>query len=126
MKDCTDGSDESVLECISFQCDADTKFRCLYGACIDKSLECNGQNDCIDKSDELTEKCIPNIEEKQRGNCSQQQFQCLSGECIPVESACNGIPECQDKSDEVRQYLIKDFRFSTKVRHLLIKSLKIP
>lgn len=40
--DCSDGSDETVLECISFQCRED-KFRCSYGACVEHSAECNGE-----------------------------------------------------------------------------------
>lgn len=58
----------------------------------------------MDNSDELTERCIPDIDEKQRGNCSIDQFQCNSGECIPIESACNGSPDCSDKTDEIVQH----------------------
>lgn len=47
--DCTDGSDETVLECISFQC-SDTKFRCAYGACVNLTAECDGVKDCADNS----------------------------------------------------------------------------
>lgn len=48
----------------------------------------------------MTEKCLPNIEETLRGNCSAEQFQCRSGECIPVDSLCDGTAECSDFSDE--------------------------
>lgn len=50
--DCTDGSDETVTECISFQC-SDSKFRCSYGACVNKTSECNGVKDCSDNSGNL-------------------------------------------------------------------------
>lgn len=49
IADCTDGSDESVRECISFQCSGD-KFRCTYGACVNKTAECDGAKDCNDNS----------------------------------------------------------------------------
>lgn len=49
ISDCTDGSDETVRECISFQC-SETKFRCTYGACVNKTSECDGAKDCHDNS----------------------------------------------------------------------------
>lgn len=49
ISDCTDGSDETVRECISFQCN-ESKFRCTYGACVNKTSECNGAQDCADNS----------------------------------------------------------------------------
>lgn len=53
------------------------------------SLFCsNGVKDCADNSDELTEKCLTNNEEKLRGKCSAEQFQCNSGECIPIDNLC--------------------------------------
>lgn len=97
--DCSDGSDETVRECISFQCQP-SAFRCAYGACVNQTAECNGIKNCADNSDELTAKCIPDIEERRQGNCTKSQFHCLSGECIPLDSLCNGSIECKDKSDE--------------------------
>lgn len=99
ITDCSDGSDETVLDCISFQC-PETKFRCAYGACVEKSAECNGMRDCADNSDELSPRCLTNIDEMLRGNCSVDFFQCKSGECIPLDSACDGKAECRDRSDE--------------------------
>lgn len=49
IADCTDRSDETVRECISFQCGED-KFRCTYGACVNKTAECDGAKDCADNS----------------------------------------------------------------------------
>lgn len=48
----------------------------------------------------MTEKCIPNVEENLRGNCSVELFQCKSGECIPMDSSCDGRVDCSDASDE--------------------------
>lgn len=56
--------------------------------------------DCADNSDELTEKCLPNIEEMLRGNCSAEMFQCRTGQCIPLDAVCDGRVECPDRSDE--------------------------
>ena len=36
----------------SGQCDAERMFTCRSGACISKSLMCNGEADCVDASDE--------------------------------------------------------------------------
>lgn len=46
-------------------------FRCLYGACIAGRLECNGKQNCVDNSDELTLSC-PGIKEiySRTGNCT--------------------------------------------------------
>lgn len=49
IADCSDGSDETVRECISFQC-SEEQFRCTYGACVNKTAECDGSKDCHDNS----------------------------------------------------------------------------
>ncbi|XP_055325237.1 modular serine protease-like isoform X1 [Sitodiplosis mosellana] len=103
IADCTDGSDETVRECISFQC-SESKFRCTYGACVNKTAECNGAKECHDNSDELTEKCLPDNDDRIRGKCSAEQFQCKSGECIPIDNLCDGNKECRDSSDESVEY----------------------
>lgn len=100
MKHCSDGSDETVKECIAFRCPAETKFRCTYGGCIDKNQECNGVQNCADNSDELTEKCNAGQEARLRGNCPADQYQCSSGECISADDFCDGYAHCRDKSDE--------------------------
>lgn len=35
------------------QCPNRNDFRCTDGECIDAAKECNGENDCADRSDEL-------------------------------------------------------------------------
>lgn len=97
--DCTDGSDETMRECISFQCTAN-KFRCAYGACVNATVECDTHKDCVDNSDELTAKCLPNVEISRRGKCSVEEFQCASGACIAIEDLCDGKRDCGDDSDE--------------------------
>lgn len=34
------------------KCDASTEFRCSDGTCIDINWKCDGENDCLDDSDE--------------------------------------------------------------------------
>lgn len=41
-------------------------------------------------ADELSEKCLPDNDEKKRGRCSADEFQCRSGECIPIDNLCDG------------------------------------
>lgn len=67
---------------------------------MSKDAECNGKVECPDGSDELTEKCIPDLDKKLQGNCTVEEFQCKSGECVPIEALCNGPADCMDKSDE--------------------------
>lgn len=99
IADCTDQSDESVRECVSFQC-APNKFRCAYGACVNETAECDQHRDCMDNSDELTAKCLPNLDVDRRGNCSVDSFQCSNGTCISLEDLCDGKADCSDASDE--------------------------
>lgn len=42
------------------------KFRCDYGACIDKNKLCDGVRDCLDDSDEYPDICpsTPSIKQK--------------------------------------------------------------
>lgn len=56
IKDCTDGSDETLQLCVGFDC-PDGAFHCGYGACISGTAKCNGVRDCADGSDEAWELC---------------------------------------------------------------------
>lgn len=51
--DCTDESDETTVTCISFQC-SDSEFQCAYGACVDRTAECDGVRNCADNSGNST------------------------------------------------------------------------
>ncbi|GAB0086083.1 Low-density lipoprotein receptor-related protein [Sergentomyia squamirostris] len=57
--------------------------------CIPMSWRCDGQNDCMDKSDEMD---CP--------SCSGDQFRCQSGECIDRKFVCDGTTHCADGHDE--------------------------
>ena len=53
---------------------------------------CDGQNDCIDNSDEPAG-CPPFY-------CIPGQFQCANKQCISPNQICDGVAQCADKSDE--------------------------
>ncbi|KAH8242700.1 hypothetical protein KR032_001240, partial [Drosophila birchii] len=56
-RDCTDGSDETFVECRNVLCD---ELSCSYGGCYKESQQCDGIEDCWDKTDEHPEYCSPN------------------------------------------------------------------
>ncbi|XP_060836737.1 modular serine protease-like isoform X1 [Rhopalosiphum padi] len=51
IRDCSDGSDETLLLCEMVLCPQDT-FKCKYGACISNKYICDGSKQCADGSDE--------------------------------------------------------------------------
>ncbi|XP_038154914.1 low-density lipoprotein receptor-like [Cyprinodon tularosa] len=62
---------------------------CGNRICIPKELRCNGQNDCIDNSDE-----------GECGKCSKGGIRCPEGKCLSAEERCDGRVQCSDGSDE--------------------------
>ena len=59
--------------------------------CFKSSFACDGDANCVDKSDEKN--CI----------CLAEQFKCeTSGRCISVRKRCDGLNDCGDGSDENR------------------------
>lgn len=64
------------------------EFRCHNGICINQKLVCDGDNACVDQSDEKACKC------------QSSEFKCPDGKCLSVKNLCNGKEDCVDGSDE--------------------------
>lgn len=67
-------------------------FTCANQRCIPKSWLCDGDNDCLDNSDE-EQNCT-------KPTCGSNEFQCRSGRCIPNTFKCDAENDCGDYSDE--------------------------
>ncbi|XP_028318085.1 low-density lipoprotein receptor-related protein 2 isoform X3 [Gouania willdenowi] len=84
---CPTGSDEencpTVIGCL------DSEWTCRNHMCIPEELLCNGENDCMDHSDE--DGC---------GLCREGGVRCPEGTCWSSEHRCDGTRHCSDGSDE--------------------------
>lgn len=97
--DCLDGSDEASCPtpATSNTCEPQ-EFRCESGPtkCIPVPWRCDGEADCLDRSDEKD--CSANT-------CESWQFQCaVSKRCIYQSWVCDGELDCKhegDRSDEM-------------------------
>ena len=68
-------------------------FTCDNQRCIPKTWVCDGDDDCLDNSDEQQNCTKP--------TCQPNEFQCNSGRCIPESFKCDSDNDCGDSSDEM-------------------------
>ncbi|XP_070804166.1 low-density lipoprotein receptor-related protein 6 isoform X2 [Pituophis catenifer annectens] len=76
----------------------DSQFQCESGQCIDATLQCNGEPNCQDNSDEKKCKVL----------CLTDQFRCASGQCIGKNKKCDHSLDCNDNSDEQGCYTTEE------------------
>jgi hypothetical protein len=69
-----------------FRCTSD-EFQCDNKRCVKINLKCDGDENCIDGSDEYN--CL----------CPSTNFSCPSGECISTADLCDNKKDCKDETD---------------------------
>ncbi|RVE42510.1 hypothetical protein evm_012839, partial [Chilo suppressalis] len=68
-------------------------FTCRNQRCIPRTWLCDGDDDCLDNSDEDQANCT-------KSTCGPLDFMCKSGRCIPATFKCDTENDCGDYSDE--------------------------
>ncbi|CAL8335883.1 unnamed protein product [Lota lota] len=74
------------------QCQAG-EFACRNSRCIQERWKCDGDNDCLDNSDEALELC-------HQHTCPSDRFKCHNNRCIPLRWLCDGDNDCGNDEDE--------------------------
>ncbi|KAG8452515.1 hypothetical protein GDO86_004341 [Hymenochirus boettgeri] len=69
------------------------EFACKNSRCIQERWKCDGDNDCLDNSDEAPELC-------HQHTCPSDRFKCENNRCIPNRWLCDGDNDCGNNEDE--------------------------
>ncbi|TNN88761.1 Low-density lipoprotein receptor-related protein 1B [Liparis tanakae] len=69
------------------------EFQCHNQRCIRALWKCDGDDDCLDGSDEESHSCYNHT-------CPVDQFKCSNNRCIPKRWLCDGTNDCGDNEDE--------------------------
>uniref|UniRef100_A0A3B4AS09 E1 domain-containing protein n=1 Tax=Periophthalmus magnuspinnatus TaxID=409849 RepID=A0A3B4AS09_9GOBI len=70
------------------------EFACKNNRCIQERWKCDGDNDCLDNSDEVPELC------RKSHTCPADRFKCQNNRCIPLRWLCDGDNDCGNDEDE--------------------------
>uniref|UniRef100_A0A3Q3JU09 Uncharacterized protein n=1 Tax=Monopterus albus TaxID=43700 RepID=A0A3Q3JU09_MONAL len=92
------------------------EFACKNNRCIQERWKCDGDNDCLDNSDEAPELCrellcthaasnmvlklLPLLRELNQHTCPTDRFKCKNNRCIPLRWLCDGDNDCGNDEDE--------------------------
>ncbi|OXB63007.1 hypothetical protein ASZ78_003102 [Callipepla squamata] len=69
------------------------QFQCNNKRCIHDRWRCDGDDDCLDGSDEHADICFNH-------SCPENQFKCQNNRCIPKRWLCDGANDCGNNEDE--------------------------